>query len=83
MEQVDYIIIGAGYAGLFFAHQLIKENKSFKIFYDENISASQISAGVCNPVILKRFTTFWKSQEQIDYLEVIFNEIESISPKNI
>ena len=81
MEQVDYIIIGAGYAGLFFAHQLIKENKSFKIFYDKNISASQISAGVCNPVILKRFTTFWKSQEQIDYLEVIFNEIERYQSK--
>lgn len=81
MEQVDFIIVGAGYAGLFFAHQLIKENKSFKIFYDENVSASQISAGVCNPIILKRFTTFWKSQEQIDYLEVIFNEIEKYQSK--
>lgn len=82
MEQVDYIIVGAGYAGLFFAHQLIKENKSFKIFYDENISASQISAGVCNPVILKRFNTFWKSQEQINYLDVIFKEIETYTSKN-
>ena len=82
MEQVDYIIVGAGYAGIFFAHQLIKEKKSFKIFYDENISASQISAGVCNPVILKRFNTFWKSQEQIDYLDVIFKEIETYTSKN-
>jgi len=82
MEQVDYIIVGAGYAGVFFAHQLIKEKKSFKIFYDENISASQISAGVCNPVILKRFNTFWKSQIQIDYLDVIFNEIEIYTSKN-
>lgn len=82
MEQVDYIIVGAGYAGIFFAHQLIKENKSFKIFYDENISASQISAGVCNPVILKRFNTFWKSQKQINYLDVIFKEIETYTSKN-
>jgi len=82
MEQVDYIIVGAGYAGVFFAHQLIKEKKSFKIFYDENISASQISAGVCNPVILKRFNTFWKSQEQIDYLDIIFKEIEIYTSKN-
>ncbi|WP_027384156.1 NAD(P)/FAD-dependent oxidoreductase [Epilithonimonas caeni] len=81
MEQVDYIIIGAGYAGIFFAHQLIKENRSFKIFYDDNISASQISAGVCNPVILKRFTTFWKSQEQINYLDVIFHEIGQYQSK--
>ncbi|GGG56550.1 NAD(P)/FAD-dependent oxidoreductase [Epilithonimonas arachidiradicis] len=82
MEKVDYIIVGAGYAGVFFAHQLIKEKKSFKIFYDENISASQISAGVCNPVILKRFNTFWKSQEQINYLEVIFKEIETYTSRN-
>jgi hypothetical protein len=82
MEQVDYIIVGAGYAGVFFAHQLIKEKKTFKIFYDDNISASRISAGVCNPVILKRFNTFWKSQEQIDYLDVIFREIETYTSKN-
>lgn len=82
MEQIDYIIVGAGYAGVFFAHQLIKEKKSFKIFYDGNTSASQISAGVCNPVILKRFNTFWKSQEQIDYLNIIFQEIETYTSKN-
>lgn len=82
MEQVDYIIVGAGYAGIFFAHQLIKEKKSFKIFCDDSISASQISAGVCNPVILKRFNTFWKSQEQINYLDVIFKEIETYTSKN-
>lgn len=81
-HQVDYIIVGAGYAGIFFAHQLIREKKSFRIFYDDNISASQISAGVCNPVILKRFNTFWKSQEQIDYLDVIFKEIEHYTFKN-
>jgi hypothetical protein len=69
--------------GSFFAHQLIKEKKSFKIFYDDNISASQVSAGVCNPVILKRFNTFWKSQEQIDYLNVIFKEIEAYTFKKL
>ena len=82
MEEVDYIIVGAGYAGVFFAHQLIKENKSFKIFYDGHVSASHISAGVCNPVILKRFNTFWKSEEQVEYLNIIFNEIENYTGKN-
>lgn len=82
MEKVDYIIVGAGYAGIFFAHQLIRQKKSFKIFYDNKISASQISAGVCNPVILKRFNTFWKSHEQIDYLDVIFKEIQEYTNKN-
>ena len=29
MKKVDYIIVGDGYAAYFFAHQLIKNNKSF------------------------------------------------------
>lgn len=82
METVEYIIAGAGYAGVFMAHQLIKENKTFKIFYDGTESASQISAGVCNPVILKRFNTFWKSKEQVAYLDHVFSEIQSYTGTN-
>ena len=75
MKKVDYIIVGHGYAALFFAHQLIKHQKSFKIFSDGPSSASQVSAGVINPAVLKRFTTFWKAQEQIDALKQTLNEI--------
>lgn len=82
MKQVDYIIVGGGFAGFFLAHQLQKNNKSFVIFKGEQISGSHISAGVCNPVILKRFSTFWKSKEQMHYLETIFSEIESYIGKN-
>jgi len=82
MDQVDYIIVGGGFAGFFLAHQLQKENRSFVIFNGEQISGSHISAGVCNPVILKRFSTFWKSKEQMDYLKTIFSEIESYTGKN-
>ena len=32
MKNIDYIIVGDGYAALFFAHQLIKNNKSFYLF---------------------------------------------------
>lgn len=82
MEQIDYIIVGGGFAGFFLAHQLQKEKLSFVIFNGRQISGSHISAGVCNPVILKRFSTFWKSKEQMDYLETIFSEIESYTGKN-
>ncbi|RZJ51329.1 MAG: FAD-binding oxidoreductase, partial [Chryseobacterium sp.] len=63
MQNVDYIIVGDGYAALFFAHQLTKNNKSFVIFSEGRKSASQISAGIVNPVVLKKFTTFWLAQE--------------------
>ncbi|SHK91023.1 NAD(P)/FAD-dependent oxidoreductase [Chryseobacterium polytrichastri] len=82
MENVDYIIVGDGYAGLFFAHQLIKNKKSFVLFSEGKKSASQVSAGIINPVVLKKFTTFWKAQEQIDFLKNALGEIESYTGKN-
>ncbi|CAA7386706.1 NAD(P)/FAD-dependent oxidoreductase [Chryseobacterium fistulae] len=82
MKNVDYIIVGDGYAGLFFAHQLIKHQKSFVIFSEGKKSASHFSAGVINPVILKKFTTFWKAQEQIDFLKETLLEIESYTGEN-
>ena len=64
------------------AHQLIKNNKSFVIFSEGRKSASQVSAGIINPVVLKKFTTFWKAQEQIDFLKDSLKEIESYTGEN-
>lgn len=77
MKNIDYIIVGDGYAALFFAHQLILNNKSFVVFSEQKKSASQISAGIINPVVLKKFTTFWKAQEQINFLKKSLKEIET------
>jgi len=82
MKNVDYIIVGDGYAGLFFAHQLIQNNKSFIIFSEKKKSASQVSAGIINPVVLKKFTTFWLAQEQINTLKRTLLEIESYTGRN-
>ena len=82
MKKVDYIIVGDGYAALFFAHQLIKNNKSFYLFSEGKKSASFVSAGIINPAVLKRFTTFWLAQEQIDSLKKTFSEIEGYTHKN-
>ena len=78
MKKVDYIIVGNGYAALFFAHQLLMNNKSFVVFSDDNSrSASSVSAGMINPVVLKKFTTFWLAKEQIDYLDNVMTEIST------
>ncbi|WP_336691216.1 MULTISPECIES: NAD(P)/FAD-dependent oxidoreductase [unclassified Chryseobacterium] len=82
MKNVDYIIVGDGYAGLFFAHQLIRNNKTFVLFSEGQKSASQVSAGIINPVVLKKFTTFWKAQEQIDFLKSTLKEIENYTGEN-
>ena len=82
MKNIDYIIVGDGYAALFFAHQLIKNNKSFYLFSEGKKSASFVSAGIINPAVLKRFTTFWLAQEQIDSLKKTLSEIERYTHKN-
>lgn len=82
MKNVDYIIVGDGYAGLFFAHQLLKNKKSFKLFSSGKKGASQVSAGVINPVVLKKFTTFWLAAEQIEALTEIMSEIQHYLDKN-
>lgn len=82
MKNIDYIVVGDGYAALFFAHQLTKNNKSFVIFSEGKKSASQISAGIINPVVLKKFTTFWLAQEQLDFLKHTLVEIENYTGVN-
>lgn len=82
MENVEYIIVGDGYAALFFAHRLIRDKKSFVLFSEGRKSASQVSAGIINPVVLKKFTTFWKAQEQIDFLKESIKEIEEYTGEN-
>ena len=82
MKKVDYIIVGGGYAGIFFAHQLIKNNKSFLLFSGSQTAASKVSAGVINPAVLKKFTAFWLAQEQIDFLKHTLSEIEGYTNNN-
>lgn len=82
MKNVDYIIVGDGFAGLFFAHQLIINGKSFLIFSSGERSASKVSAGIVNPVVLKKFTTFWKAQEQLDLLRKTLQEVSVYTGRN-
>ncbi len=82
MKRTDYLIVGDGYAALFFAHRLIMEKKSFYLFSEDKQSASHVSAGVINPVVLKKFTTFWLAQEQIYELKKTLSEMAEYTGRN-
>ena len=41
-----------------------------------------VSAGMINPAVLKRFTTFWLAQEQIDSLKNTMTEIKQYTGQN-
>lgn len=74
--DVDYMIIGSGLAGLNFAYYCEKHNKSFVVIDQPLRSSSLIAGGMYNPVVLKRFTSIWKSKEQIDLAIPVYKELE-------
>ncbi|MGB3775126.1 MAG: FAD-dependent oxidoreductase [Leeuwenhoekiella sp.] len=66
MIEVDYIIVGFGLAGLSFCEQLDKYNKRFLVIDKLGDSASRVSGGIYNPVILKRYTLPWEAEKLMD-----------------
>ena len=74
--QVDYIIVGLGLAGLAFAEELIKNDKSFVIFEDQSQHSSFVAAGTYNPVVLKRFNAVWDVQKQLAYALPLYQKLE-------
>ncbi len=74
--QVDYIIVGLGLAGLAFAEELTKHEKSFLIFEDNSQYSSSVAAGTYNPVVLKRFNAVWDVQKQLAYALPLYKMLE-------
>jgi len=74
--QVDYIIVGLGLAGLAFAKELEKNNKTFIVFEDYSQNSSIVAGGMYNPVILKRFTPVWNAIEQLEIAMPFYAELE-------
>lgn len=76
MKQVDYIVVGIGIAGISFCEQLKANNKTFVVFDNASQKSSTVAGGLYNPMVLKRFTSVWKSQEQLDLALPLYAQIE-------
>lgn len=74
--KLDYIVVGIGIAGISFCEQLRANNKSFAVFDDASQKSSTVAGGLYNPVVLKRFTSVWKSTEQLDIALPVYTNIE-------
>ncbi len=75
--MIDYLIIGAGLAGVSFAETAFLNNKSFYVI-DNNInSSSMVAAGLYNPVVLKRFTAVWEAENQLVLLDEFYRTMEA------
>ncbi len=65
MPKVDYIVVGLGIAGISFCKQLQNNNKRFVVFDSGETTSTLVSAGLINPVVLKRFTPVWNAKRHI------------------
>jgi glycine oxidase len=75
--MIDYLIIGSGLAGIAFAELALQNNKTIKVYENHSQNSSTIAGGLYNPVILKRFSEVWKSQEQIDIVNHFYARLEA------
>ncbi|MBV7440575.1 FAD-binding oxidoreductase [Weeksellaceae bacterium TAE3-ERU29] len=76
--KVDYLLVGYGLANICFAKYCIENNKSFIIYDDQKMTASNVAAGVVNPVVLKRFSPVWKAKERVDLLKKTYEEFKGL-----
>ena len=74
--KIDYLIVGSGLAGIAFAQICRLHHKSFLLLSDDSQNSTRIAAGLYNPVVLKRFSAVWQAQEQIDYAQLFYRQLE-------
>jgi glycine/D-amino acid oxidase-like deaminating enzyme len=75
--MIDYIIVGQGLAGTVLAYTFEKEGREFIIAEEESLdAASQVAAGIYNPVTGKRMVKTWKANTLFPYLEKFYKEME-------
>ncbi len=74
--KIDYIVVGIGLAGINFCEQLKANNKTFIVFDNKSQQSSTVAGGLYNPVVLKRFTSVWKSKEQLQIALPIYKRLE-------
>lgn len=79
--MVDFIVVGAGLAGVTFAKKLENSGRTFVMISNQSQQSSLVAGGIYNPIVLKRFTSVWKSFEQIELLNDFFGASEPIHIK--
>ena len=74
--MTDYLIVGGGIAGLCFADFCLRNNKTFVLIDSNSRTSSKVAGGMYNPVVLKRFTSIWNSEEQLALAIPFYKQLE-------
>ena len=74
--MIDYLIVGCGLAGISFAEEALKHNKTILVLDNDSQSSSKIAGGLYNPVILKRFSEVWEAQSQLVIMNAFYAQLQ-------
>lgn len=75
--HLDYIIIGQGIAGSVLGHELITQGKKIAVIDEvQSPAASQIAAGIINPVTGRRLVKSWLIDDLIPVAKSFYEGIE-------
>jgi glycine/D-amino acid oxidase-like deaminating enzyme len=73
-----YLIVGQGLAGTLLAFSLLEKGEEVLIADDYNhASASQVAAGMWNPVTFKRLAASWLAKEMLEEMNATFLRLEN------
>lgn len=77
--KVNWIIVGQGLAGTLLAFELIKRGLSFIVIDQPGMThASEVAAGIINPVVFRRMTKSWMVDEAFPVMETVYHELEEM-----
>jgi glycine/D-amino acid oxidase-like deaminating enzyme len=78
MQQIDYLIVGQGVAGTLLAHFLQSQACRVHVIdeYSEH-AASQVAAGIINPITGRRYVKSWRVDELIPFALQTYRELEA------
>jgi glycine/D-amino acid oxidase-like deaminating enzyme len=79
MEKTDYLIIGQGIAGTVLAFTLLEKGKNVLVVSDTRYpAASQVAAGLYNPVTGARLVKTWMADELFPFMLAFYQKLEKL-----
>ncbi|MHA7878020.1 MAG: NAD(P)/FAD-dependent oxidoreductase [Bacteroidota bacterium] len=77
--MVDFLIVGQGIAGSVLALQLLKHNQRILVINNRKRNiASNIAAGICNPITGRGMVRTWLAEALFPYLNTFYREASQI-----
>lgn len=77
MGKGNYLIVGAGLAGISVAFHLIKKGKKVTVIDNGINHSSIVAAGQINPLVFRRMTKSWRVDDFLPYLTSFYTELEN------